>query len=152
MVLRVAAADGAAAAVLKRGPFPETNLATPTKFRFPQPPQLSEISQPMVDNPNSVLTAAIAGQNITHTTVLIIDTTPKAPLVGGGTDNDSFLQGTANGPNAQAAEMSAIFWIETVTPPHDRPFLQLQYTQTVLLNFKGLSWPHVSVATLRHHP
>ncbi len=29
-------------------------------------------------------------------------------------------------------------------------FLQLQYTQTVLLNFNGgLSWPHVSVATLR---
>ena len=26
--------------------------------------------------------------------------------------------------------------------------LQLQYTQTVLLNFKGLSWPHVTVATL----
>ena len=25
----------------------------------------------------------------------------------------------------------------------------LQYTQTVLLNFNGLSWPHVSVATLR---
>jgi hypothetical protein len=24
----------------------------------------------------------------------------------------------------------------------------LQYTQTVLLNFNGLSWPHVSVATL----
>jgi len=25
---------------------------------------------------------------------------------------------------------------------------QIQYTQTVFLNFKGLSWPHVSVATL----
>lgn len=28
-------------------------------------------------------------------------------------------------------------------------FLQLQYTQTVLLNFADLSWPHVSIATLR---
>jgi hypothetical protein len=27
--------------------------------------------------------------------------------------------------------------------------LQLQYTQRVLLNFNGLSWPHVSVATLQ---
>ncbi len=26
---------------------------------------------------------------------------------------------------------------------------QLQYTQTVLLNFNGLSWPHVTVGTLR---
>jgi hypothetical protein len=25
---------------------------------------------------------------------------------------------------------------------------QIQYSQTVLLNFRGLSWPHVSVATL----
>jgi hypothetical protein len=30
----------------------------------------------------------------------------------------------------------------------DWQYLQLQYTQTVLLNFLGLSWPHVSVATL----
>ncbi|EXG82818.1 heme-binding protein [Cryptosporangium arvum] len=27
-------------------------------------------------------------------------------------------------------------------------YVQIQYTQTVLLNFNGLSWPHVSVATL----
>jgi len=25
---------------------------------------------------------------------------------------------------------------------------QIQYSQTVFLNFNGLSWPHVSVATL----
>ena len=25
---------------------------------------------------------------------------------------------------------------------------QIQYTQTVLLNFAGLTWPHISVATL----
>jgi len=45
-------------------------------------------------------------------------------------------------------QFRAIFWIETVE--YDgRQFLQLQYTQTVLLNFAGLSWPHVSVARLR---
>jgi hypothetical protein len=27
-------------------------------------------------------------------------------------------------------------------------FLQLQYTQTALLNFRGMSFPHVAVATL----
>ena len=26
---------------------------------------------------------------------------------------------------------------------------QLQYSQTVLLNFNNLSWPHVTVVTLR---
>jgi hypothetical protein len=43
-----------------------------------------------------------------------------------------------------------------VKPPYDlnagRPlkvrFTQIQYTQTVLLNFNGLTWPHVSVNTL----
>jgi hypothetical protein len=27
-------------------------------------------------------------------------------------------------------------------------FTQIQYSQTVFLNFNGLRWPHVSVATL----
>lgn len=130
-------------------PFPETNLAVATPFRLPQPPLLAEIQQSMVDNPNSVLTDAIKGQNITKTTVLSIATSPQPPLVGGGTDNIAFLQGTADGPNADAASMTAIFWIETVEEPGRPPFLQLQYTQTVLLNFNKLSWPHVSVATLR---
>jgi hypothetical protein len=129
--------------------FPETNLAVATPFRIPQPPLLGEIHQAMVDNPNSVLTDAIKDQKITQTTVLSIATTPVAPLVGGGTDNIAFLQGTAAGPNANAAQMTAIFWIETVEVPGSAPFHQLQYTQTVLLNFNGLSWPHVSVATLR---
>jgi hypothetical protein len=133
-------------------PFPESTLSIPSAFRFPQPPQLAEISQGMVDNPNSVLTDAIKGQTITKTTVLSISTTAVLPLVGGGTDNTAFLQGGAGGPNANGAEVTAIFWIETVEGPYHQPFLQLQYTQTVLLNFKGLSWPHVSVATLRHQP
>jgi len=132
-------------------PFPEQNLAVPTTFRSP-PAQLVGITQAMVDNPNSVLKAAIASQHITKTIALVISTNPTAPIVGGGTENTSFLQGTSDGPNAQAASMTAIFWIESVAATaHEPAFTQLQYTQTVLLNFNGLSWPHVSVATLRHH-
>ena len=44
----------------------------------------------------------------------------------------------------------------TLTPPYDilQPttitvsYIQIQYSQTVFLNFNGLTWPHVSVATL----
>ena len=129
--------------------FPELDLSVPSKFRIPQPPQLAEIQQSMVNNPNSVLRDAIKNQRITKTTVLRIDTLPNPPLVGGGTDNIAFLVGTADGPNANAARMSAIFWIETVEDYGKPPFLQLQYTQFVFLNFNGLTWPHVSVATLR---
>jgi hypothetical protein len=128
--------------------FPESNLATPSAFRSLSN---SEITQAMVDNPNSVLTAALADQVVSSTVVLIIATTAPSPISGGGTDGTAFLQGSAtDGPNAAPASMSAIFWIETVTPKGGgQEYLQLQYTQTVLLNFNGLSWPHVSVATLR---
>ena len=129
-------------------PFPESNLSLPTPFRSVSN---GEITQPIVDDPNSLLAGVIADQNITNTVALIISTTAPSPISGGGTDGTAFLQGSvAGGPNASPASMSAIFWIETVTPGDGRPaFLQLQYSQTVLLNFNGLSWPHVSVATLR---
>jgi hypothetical protein len=126
--------------------FPEQNLATPTAFRSPAA-QIAGITQTMVDNPNSVLQAAIAGQTILSTTTLHISTKPTAPVVGGGTANTAFLAGGAHGPNAVSAEVSATFWIETVKGSPN--FLQLQYSQLVLLNFNGLSWPHITVATLR---
>jgi len=46
--------------------------------------------------------------------------------------------------------MDATFWIETVAGTGGQPdFLQLQYTQLVQLDFNNLTWPHVTVATLR---
>jgi len=126
--------------------FPEQNLATPTTFRSP-PAQLVGITQGMVDNPNSVLQAAIAGQTILSTTTLQVSTKPSAPVVGGGTANTAFLAGATHGPNAVSAEVSSTFWIETVQGTPN--FLQLQYSQLVLLNFNGLSWPHITVATLK---
>jgi len=147
-----------------------------------------------LDDPNSLLRSHISKQKIIKTIALIISTAPPppAPLFGGGTDNIAFLLGqpAATAPNAQATQMTAIFWIETVeevilvppywlggppfaikakpsipgqrvptfsvTPPFDLDvpreitvhFTQIQYTQTVLLNFAGLTWPHVSVNTL----
>lgn len=129
-------------------PFPEQNLSHPTSFRTPVP-GINGITQAMVDNPNSVLQAAIAGQTITHTTKLEVTTTAQ-PVVGGGTANTAFLGGTQHGPNADAVQVVATFWIETVKGTGGQPdFLQLQYSQTVLLNFNKLSWPHVTVGTLR---
>src|SRR5208282_731815 len=104
--------------------------------------------------------AAIAGQTIEQTTVLNIGTVPSftiattpTPTVvniangGGGCENIPFLT-----TNANAATVLATFWIEKVKHASGiGHFLQLQYVQTVLLNFLGLSWPHVSVATLVKH-
>ena len=67
----------------------------------------------MVNDPNSILRAAIAGQHITSTTTLHV-TSSDTPVPGGGTANTAFLQGGADGPNADAASVNATFWLETV--------------------------------------
>jgi hypothetical protein len=75
------------------------------------------ITQAMLDDPNTLLRNHIAKQTITATTTILISTSPKAPLFGGGTDNIAFLLGDKTGqsaPNANATEMTAAFWIETV--------------------------------------
>jgi len=100
-------------------------------------------------NPNVVLASGIAGKTIKFVVTLRISTILlNPPRSGGGTSNIAVLQGTAGGPNAQAAEMDATFWIEEFVDRHGKTRFQLQYSQRVLLNFAHLSWPHVSVAML----
>jgi hypothetical protein len=93
---------------------------------------------PFIKNPNLALQEAILGQNIVKTEVLLVSTSPS-----GGIVNIPFVVNNAN-----ATKLSAVFWIETVLQPDGTRFMQLQYTQTVILNFKGIDWPHISVATL----
>jgi hypothetical protein len=174
--------------------FPSQDVNDTETFRLPQ--DLTDfisagtITQEILDNPNLILKTRADAQNITATTVIVISTNPDAPLFGGGTDNIAFLLGdpTSTAPNADATQMTAIFWVETVSeqitvPPGgpyqsvtiqgnatagspvatfavtstseiteetqiDVTYTQIQYTQTVFLNFNGLTWPHVSVATL----
>ncbi len=127
--------------------FPELNLSHATQFRHASP----GVTQAMVQNPNSVLQAALSGQAIKNRTFIRI-TTKHTPIKAGGTANTAFLAAASNPPggNANAVEVDATFWIETVAGTGGQPdHLQLQYTQLVELNFNGLSWPHVTVATLQ---
>jgi hypothetical protein len=98
-----------------------------------------------VKNPNQALLDAIANQTITQTEVLDISTvTSGAPsFQGGGLLNIPFLD-----KNAKATQFSATFWIETVKQQDGTTFMQLQYTQTIILDFLDIHWPHISVATL----
>ena len=182
--------------------FPSQDVNDTGTFRVPQDLTsfiaAGTITKDILDNPNLIIKNRADAQNITSTTVIVINTNPNDPLFGdpndplfgGGTDNIAFLLGdkTASAPNANAIQMTAIFWIETVseqiTVPAcspDQPvivqgnasagnpvasfavspateitaetqidvtYTQIQYTQTVFLNFNGLTWPHVSVATL----
>lgn len=124
--------------------FPEQILTNQTQFRT-SGAGLTGVTQQMVDNPNTVLRSAIAGQHIQSTTTLNVSSR-NASLPGGGTANITFLTGSKDGPNAVTADVVATFWLETLqgdTQPN-----RLQYSQIVLLNFNGLSWPHITVATL----
>jgi hypothetical protein len=124
--------------------FPELRLSKKTSFRQPADAStIPGITQAMVKNPNRMLTEAIAGQTIVNTVALRVKAT-NAKRHGVGTANTFFLT-----DNAAADIVTSTFWIETVKKPNGSTFLQLQYTQTVMLDFNGLSWPHVSVATLR---
>jgi hypothetical protein len=127
--------------------FPELILSTPTAFRH----ATAGVTQAMVDNPNSVLQAAVHGKPMTSRMHIHI-TTLHAPIKGGGIANTAFLGSGSNPPggNANAALVDATFWIETLPGSGGGPdILQLQYTQLVQLDFNGLRWPHVTVATLR---
>jgi hypothetical protein len=85
-------------------------------------------------------------------TFLHVSTTHNPIQGGGGTRNTAFLAGRTDPPggNAKAVEVEATFWIQTLPGAPGHPdILQLQYTQLVQLDFNGLRWPHVTVATLR---
>jgi hypothetical protein len=116
--------------------------------------------QTVINDPTRLLAAAIKGQFIEKMVVLQIATKASIPTAGptplttlngaGGIENIPFLV-----PNANTADVFATFWIETIREGSGHS-LQLQYVQTVILNFPilgtpaaNLSWPHVSVATLR---
>lgn len=83
------------------------------------------------ENPNLVLTEVIGGQTITNTVVLQVSTIPN-----GGIVNMPFVV-----KNANANRFNATFWIETVTADDGSCFMQLQYSQTVNLDFLDIDWP-----------
>jgi hypothetical protein len=155
-----------------QGDFPEYDLsnvtpaATNSRTPFgdspaiPLPAAIDDVPmQDIVNDPTRLLQKALQGQFIKEMVVLEIATAAAINFAnptpvnngGGGIENIPFLQ-----TNANAALVFATFWIEKIKHPI-RDFMQLQYVQTVLLNFPILkpgqqpvpfSWPHVSVATL----
>ena len=117
-------------------------------FRIP-PEKTSWITQEMIENPASVLTDAIAGQTILMTQQLTVSTKPTPPVVGRASQH-RVPAGHGDGPNADPVRVEATFWIELVEGRDGQPdFFQLQYAQTVFLVFDKVTWPHVTVATLR---
>jgi hypothetical protein len=133
----------------------EQDIRPDSDFRIPRHPKQYGIKQRWVNNPNSFLThppppvarvpaAAPDTPPVATTTTLQVSTHDRS-LAGGGAANIAFLTGT-HGPNAVTSLVTATFWLQTFEgASHPQ---RLQYSQLVLLDFNGISWPHVTVATL----
>ena len=90
------------------------------------PPGLSAAD--VLKDPTIVLRAAIDGQTIDNTVVLVISTVAPGSLI-----NIPFVTANAN-----ATQLDAIFWIESVKREDGQTFMQLQYVQRVILDFIGI--------------
>lgn len=103
--------------------FPSQTATLTNTLRLPQDLspfiKTGTITQAILDDPNTVLRNANIGKSINNTTTIIISTNPTAPQLGGGTANIDFLlgekTGSTSGPNAQAVQMDATFWISEVS-------------------------------------
>jgi hypothetical protein len=127
---------GQAPAPGTKNPYPEYDLSNPNTFRSDLlPPQ---ITQALIDDPNVMLRDALQGQTLTKITRLITSTAATS-----GVSNIPFIVSNADTPS-----LESVFAIETVRRTTGEEFLQLQYSQTALLNFRGMSFPHVTVGTL----
>lgn len=137
--------------------------------------------QDYLDDPNVLLRRAIANQDILGHIEIKLATPSQAaigqiPFLGiadPALEPNSNVGTRGSRSNAFVHSVTSTFWIEWVrirrpiifqplelrepeliqlNPyPLEPTFLQLQYTQTVILNFNNVLWPHVSVATLTLH-
>ena len=151
-------------------PVPEVVLANDTAGSQSNGPYPATIPQKYVDNPNVVLKEAIHHQKILGHITIDLDSKYAHHEIA----NIPFLGNMANAlntpftANAFVESARATFWIEWVripgypyTPKEPCPevreiepywpeptFLQLQYSQVVILVFNKVRWPHVTVATM----
>ena len=119
-----------------KNPYPEFNLAIDSLFR--STPLPAGLTQDLIDDPNTFGRNAIRGQTLEKVVRLITATRPA-----GGIENIPFITTNADNKVCHSA-----FIIQTVRGQTGEDFLQLQYSQTALINFAGKSWPHVTVGTL----
>ncbi len=102
------------------------------------------MGDPAATNPNAQttqMTATFWIETVQHTVHIPIFTPGHPPLM---------LETTAPRVPGQPVQQFMVTPPHAITAPRTITFTtkQIQYSQTVMLKFKGLIWPHVSVATL----
>jgi hypothetical protein len=117
-------------------PYRAYDLGDESSYRTSPLPDV--ITQDAVDDPNCLLRNALAGHTLTHITRLFASSASSADV-----GNIPFVT-----ENANTVSLDSVFAVERVQGTDDREFMQLQYSQTALLQFGGFNWPHVTVGTL----
>jgi len=130
------AVDSQVPAAGSANPYKEYDLNTPTPYRTAPLPEA--ITQTLVNDPNQMLRDALKPQKIKKIVRLITSTQGAT-----GVSNIPFITANANAPG-----LDSVFAIETIEKSDGEEFLQLQYSQTTLLTFRGMQFPHVTVGTL----
>ncbi|HEY6886194.1 MAG TPA: heme-binding protein [Solirubrobacter sp.] len=119
-----------------KNPYAAYDLSVESPYRT-SPLPLS-ITQERVDDPNSFGRDALAGHVLTHVTHLFASTASAADI-----GNIPFIT-----ENANTVSLDSVFSIERVAGPDDTEYMQLQYSQTAQIEFRGMCFPHVTVGTL----
>ena len=123
-------------------PFEEYNLSIPSAVRTGSLP--TEITQVLVNDPNQMLRDTLQTQveqegKTLNWIIRLITRTADDKSIG----NIPFITANAN-----TLDFESVWAIESVTDACGDEYLQLQYSQTALINFRGMSYPHVAVGTL----
>jgi hypothetical protein len=125
-----------------KNPYPEYDLSVPCEFRTNPLP--AGVTQAIVDDPLQMLRDTITEQiNVQGQRVTEVDLLITSSAQAGGISNIPFVTANAN-----ALEMQSVFGIQTIVDTNGSEFLQMQYSQVAMLNFRGMSFPHVTVGTL----
>jgi hypothetical protein len=122
-------------------PYPEYDLSAATAFRTAPVP--AGITQDFIDDPNAFIREAYQQQAAEGHTLISATWLITSTAQAGGIGNIPFIVANAN-----PLSLESVFSIETVRSPAGTEYLQLGYSQTALLNFRGLSFPHVTVGKL----
>lgn len=112
-------------------------------------PLLAGLPAGSIRDPSLILRRRIEAQKIIDTVTFEVSAqleVTESPEVSCGISNIPFLD-----KNSQVTKFRSAFYVEHVEDGQggSGSFMQLQYIQILLLNFDNISWPHVSVATLK---
>lgn len=111
-------------------------------------------------NPNIILVRDMENLDIRETITIKVSAAPVADIDNAGLPHgigsgDGLLDIPFLAANANATSFASTFWIERVSDdklpdsdPKHHEHAQLQYSQTAILDFGGLKWPHITVGTL----